>query len=720
MLRRYLTLLAALFALAAPPIALPQSAAAATRPSAPGTGRGHGQGERKPRFRAPSARKEGATSAPRLNARQRGHLLRLIHGVEGTAKRMAKASALRPANQTQTEIAAMKTGEQASSPPASGGKAAAAPALGNAAQARAAVEAEEARKAEAARVAAELAAAEEMAEQERLAGEAEAARLKVEEERRSREAEGARLRREQEAARKRQADLEGKARGKAAAAQAGAADKADGLDQPFEDDRPASKTAESQAPSPDPQADPAAEQNEGADAPDQNKPSDAGKLEVESFGLSDARKAQDAAKQASAAAEEESRSSSRSDPSGRARPPGAAPKSEPGADKPGARAPRESGLDFLARPKNDETTPVPEEPEDTSDNADASTEAPGEPDLAASTPVEAESQTAAAAAPAETLGPGGTRGRNDPDAPTVPRGRFGMEAGLGGPEGSETALALIPPALDGPAGAERAAAMLDAPPGSSGEGLYFSLAPAPAMRGLVLAPMLGPGGAPSGLRPPSSLVLPGDPVMPDADIPKGMDAIERAKTKRKVVALTLDDGPHPEYTSQILSTLARYQVRATFDLVGVQCLKNPQWVKMIAQGGHELASHTYDHFRLPKLPLEEKAYQIDENQRIIGQLTGVTPRFLRPPGGQSDPEVEKLCRQRGMVVALWDVGLNDLAPGRDAKDLAATALADTRPGSILLAHDGSQALIDALPAIIEGLRAKGYEFVTMSELASAR
>jgi peptidoglycan/xylan/chitin deacetylase (PgdA/CDA1 family) len=218
---------------------------------------------------------------------------------------------------------------------------------------------------------------------------------------------------------------------------------------------------------------------------------------------------------------------------------------------------------------------------------------------------------------------------------------------------------------------------------------------------------------------PVDLALPvGQPRMPPITLRPGLFEITHGSPKQKRVALTFDDGPHPEYTSQLLAILDYYHVHATFFVVGLQAQKYPQWVKMIHQAGHEIGNHTYDHFRLPALPAEEAAYQIDENQRLLEQLTGITPRFFRPPGGRYGTQVSKLLQQRGMLLAFWDVALNDTAEDREAGDLYSTASHKIRPGSIVLGHDGIQATIDMLPQLIESLQAEGYSFVTMSELVS--
>jgi peptidoglycan/xylan/chitin deacetylase (PgdA/CDA1 family) len=159
-------------------------------------------------------------------------------------------------------------------------------------------------------------------------------------------------------------------------------------------------------------------------------------------------------------------------------------------------------------------------------------------------------------------------------------------------------------------------------------------------------------------------------------------------------------------------------VPATFFFVGVQAQKYPHWVKMVHQAGHEIGSHTYDHFRLPKMPRQEKIYQIDEYQRLVEGLTGETPRFLRPPGGQVDAETQQLLADRHMLLALWDVALNDTREDKTSEMIYKTARSEIRSGSVVLLHDGIQATVDMLPELITQLKNQGFEFVTMSELAA--
>jgi len=238
--------------------------------------------------------------------------------------------------------------------------------------------------------------------------------------------------------------------------------------------------------------------------------------------------------------------------------------------------------------------------------------------------------------------------------------------------------------------------------------------------GLMLAPVaqVDSGNRQFAMAPIEPMINDFSPHMSAYDIADRITTVARGNARRKQIALTFDDGPHPEFTSQILAVLDYYDVPATFFFVGVQAQKYPHWVKMVNQAGDEIGSHTYDHFRLPKMPRQEKIYQIDEYQRLIEGLTGVTPRFLRPPGGQIDTETEQLLADRHMLLALWDVALNDTHEDKTSEMILKTANRNIRAGSVILMHDGIQATVDMLPELITRLRDQGFEFVTMSELAA--
>ncbi|MBN2080751.1 polysaccharide deacetylase family protein [bacterium] len=375
----------------------------------------------------------------------------------------------------------------------------------------------------------------------------------------------------------------------------------------------------------------------------------------------------------------------------------AAAQPEPDSRRPQLMKPR--------RGAEDSETEAEQAPEPT-DAQPAATDDAGGPDAAATNTGEAEASAVAQSNAVRTAPAGRAKPEEAPRSWRRPR--FELPSDRTEPlpdedEGQAPADETVPP----PAVTELPEFSLDTPP-------TMQLGTAALMAdGLMLAP--------SGIadQPPVDPVLnTAKAGMPNYDVSSRITSVSRGNSRKKQVALTFDDGPHPEFTSQLLAVLEYYDVPATFFYVGVQAQKYPHWVKMTHQAGHEIASQTYDHFRLPKLPREEKIYQIDEYQRLIEGLIGVTPRFLRPPGGQVDPETEELVAERGMVLGLWDVGLNDTRDGKTKQQMLDMAKRKIRSGSVVLAHDGIQATVDMLPELIEYLRGQGYEFVTMSELAA--
>jgi peptidoglycan-N-acetylglucosamine deacetylase len=181
------------------------------------------------------------------------------------------------------------------------------------------------------------------------------------------------------------------------------------------------------------------------------------------------------------------------------------------------------------------------------------------------------------------------------------------------------------------------------------------------------------------------------------------------------IALTFDDGPHPVYTSKILSILQHYRIRATFFMVGYMANRNPHWAKQVAQLGNEIGNHTYDHFRLTSLPDDEIVYQIKQTQDVLYQITGHYPRFIRPPGGRYDQTVLQRLADNGLAVALWTYNTKDLDVN-DPNAIYNDVMKSLDSGSIILMHDGSDVTIEVLPRIIEEGMARGYKFVTLSEV----
>jgi peptidoglycan/xylan/chitin deacetylase (PgdA/CDA1 family) len=184
----------------------------------------------------------------------------------------------------------------------------------------------------------------------------------------------------------------------------------------------------------------------------------------------------------------------------------------------------------------------------------------------------------------------------------------------------------------------------------------------------------------------------------------------------KSIALTLDDGPHSIWTPKILRLLTELDVLATFFMIGVQAKGHPDMVKTIADAGHALGNHTYNHLEgLRKLSAPNIRYQLVETQEAIFRACGSRPRVFRAPGGNWGPPVFTQVAAAGMMPIHWQTDTNDWTkPGTGSVQ---RRVAGAPAGSIILCHDGggdrSQTL-RALSKAIPALKARGFQFVTLT------
>ena len=191
--------------------------------------------------------------------------------------------------------------------------------------------------------------------------------------------------------------------------------------------------------------------------------------------------------------------------------------------------------------------------------------------------------------------------------------------------------------------------------------------------------------------------------------------LQRGNPKFSEVALTFDDGPHRESTRNILAVLSRYQVKATFFVVGQMAAAAPDLVRAEADAGHEIANHTYHHLDLQKTLPADGIRELDLCSREIADIIGHPPLAFRPPGGKYDDRVIAMARSLGLSTILWTDDPADYAsPGSDV--IFRRVLDDVGPGSVILLHDGVEQTIRVLPMLIEELRRRGLGFVTVSEM----
>lgn len=182
-------------------------------------------------------------------------------------------------------------------------------------------------------------------------------------------------------------------------------------------------------------------------------------------------------------------------------------------------------------------------------------------------------------------------------------------------------------------------------------------------------------------------------------------------SKAKCVALTFDDGPGAK-TGKLLNDLKRENAVATFFVLGPNAKSHPKLIERMVDEGHEVGNHTWSHRSLSALSPVQIRSEIDRTNEAIFAAVEQPATLLRPPYGARNPTINRLART---PVILWDVDTMDWKH-RNTGKVVETAVSQTKPGSIVLMHDIHETTVAAVPEIVSRLKAKGYAFVTVSEL----
>ena len=184
-----------------------------------------------------------------------------------------------------------------------------------------------------------------------------------------------------------------------------------------------------------------------------------------------------------------------------------------------------------------------------------------------------------------------------------------------------------------------------------------------------------------------------------------------------VIAITFDDGPHPQNTPRLLDMLKERGIKATFFLIGKSAATWPDVVKRIVAEGHEVANHTWDHQQLTHLKESRVIEELQSTHDAIVKGCGTAPIMYRPPYGAASIGQKKMIHDHFQYpTILWDVDPEDWKAPRSAAKVHDEVLKQTRPGSIILCHDIHPTTVDAMPSTLDDLIAKGYQFVTVTQL----
>jgi len=222
----------------------------------------------------------------------------------------------------------------------------------------------------------------------------------------------------------------------------------------------------------------------------------------------------------------------------------------------------------------------------------------------------------------------------------------------------------------------------------------------------------------------STLLIIGWMIIPNSGQICGR-AVHRVKTKEKVVALTFDDGPNPPFTNQILNVLKKYEIKATFFVVGERCEQFPETVKQIYSSGHELGNHTWSHNVLILKSSKFIYNEINSTDKILRDLGYTEPIHFRSPKGMKFVGLAIILAKTNRDNILFNVvGWDWSCPG--VEKIVKNVVNSVSPGSIILLHDGNgdnnkeitdrSQTVAATEIIIQRLKKRGYSFVTISEL----
>jgi peptidoglycan/xylan/chitin deacetylase (PgdA/CDA1 family) len=196
--------------------------------------------------------------------------------------------------------------------------------------------------------------------------------------------------------------------------------------------------------------------------------------------------------------------------------------------------------------------------------------------------------------------------------------------------------------------------------------------------------------------------------------------VDRVETKERLIALTFDDGPSVENTRAILDVLDRYAARATFFMVGARIEAHPEIAGDVHRRGHEVGNHSYAHARMILRTPSFMRQEIERTDALLRRMGVEGDIHFRPPYGKKLFVLPWVLAKLHKTTIMWDVESSDTGT-QDRGALTSVVLSGARPGSIVLFHDGGAAkpgTIAALEAALRELKARGYRFVTVSELIS--
>lgn len=193
--------------------------------------------------------------------------------------------------------------------------------------------------------------------------------------------------------------------------------------------------------------------------------------------------------------------------------------------------------------------------------------------------------------------------------------------------------------------------------------------------------------------------------------------VARAEDSEKVIALTFDAAWGADKTQGIIDILKEYGAGGTFFLVGFWIDKYEDEVKAVAEAGLEIGNHSKNHLNMPRLSEDAIRDEIVSVNDRIEQLTGIRPTYFRAPYGDYSNRLMTVVEEQNMVGVQWSIDSLDWK-GLSAKEIVERVVPRAKSGDIVLFHNNSDHVLDALPIVLEGLKNKGFRFVGLSEMVA--
>ncbi|MCJ7791700.1 MAG: glycosyltransferase [Dehalococcoidia bacterium] len=191
------------------------------------------------------------------------------------------------------------------------------------------------------------------------------------------------------------------------------------------------------------------------------------------------------------------------------------------------------------------------------------------------------------------------------------------------------------------------------------------------------------------------------------------------------IALTFDDGPNEPYTSNVLSILEQYRIKATFFVIGQNARRHPETCRRIVTAGNVIGNHSYHHYKSLCLRRGKAvARDVELAHQAIYECTGFEPKLFRPPHGFRTPWLMRTVHHLGYMVVTWDNMTGDWKAEKSGDEIVRAILQRAKPGGVIVLHDGRDGrprydrsqMLQALPIVIETLKERGFDFVTIPEL----